>query len=241
MKRIHIETLGDKTAKVYRDSDFDEYRVRLYIGGKLHARADYFTGDKSDAISTAAAMVRPARPRPLSVAFNVAVLHIASRVLPCGFDVSENAPQTFDSLVAHHEKTGRVLVWNGASDKTIFGDPEINFAFRAWHDSRHIVGNHDFTWKGETAGLEAQQADVRTIYDGPNATFFCRLIDAEICGQKTYQDKRGGFPLDQIGFARAYLIDSDAALAGDFGISTEAGETICQYVNCPCYGEFLRA
>lgn len=59
MKRIHIETLGDKTAKVFRDSDWEEYRVRPYINGELHAGADYHTSDKSDAIATAAAMVRP--------------------------------------------------------------------------------------------------------------------------------------------------------------------------------------
>ena len=61
MKRIHIETLGDKTAKVYRDSEWDEYRVRLYIHGELHAGADYHTGDKADAIATAAAMVEQQR------------------------------------------------------------------------------------------------------------------------------------------------------------------------------------
>ncbi len=56
MKRIHTETLGDKTAKVYRDSEWQEYRVRLYICGALHAGADYHTGEKDDAIETALAM-----------------------------------------------------------------------------------------------------------------------------------------------------------------------------------------
>lgn len=224
MKRIHIETLGDKSAKVYRDSEWNEYRVRLYIRGELHAPADYLTSDKADAIETACAMVRPdlRRPRPLSIPFNVAVLHIANQIFPCGFDVSERAPQDFDSLVAHYDKTGRVLVWNGASDKTIFADAEVNFAFRAWHDSKHITGGHDFTWEGESAALTAQCADVRAIYDGAQADFFCRLLDAEIAGQKNYQDKRGGFPLDQAAFVRAYLLDAETALDGAFGISAEA-------------------
>lgn len=59
MKRIHTENLGNKTAKVYHDSDWQEYRVRLYIGGVLHAAADYFTADIADAIDTAIMMLRP--------------------------------------------------------------------------------------------------------------------------------------------------------------------------------------
>jgi len=220
MKRIHIETLGDKTAKVYRDSEYDEYRARLYLGGKLYATADYHTDDKADAIETAFAMVRPRPSKPLSVAFNVAVLHITSKILPCGFDVSENAPQDYDSLVAHYEKTGRVLVWNGASDKTIFGDCEVNFAFRAWHDSKHIIGSFSFTREGEMNALAMQKADILAIYDGTAADFFCTLLDAEIRGQFDYAERHGGFPIDQIGFARAYLENAMIAIAGNFGVSS---------------------
>jgi len=224
MKRIHTETLGDKTAKVYRDSEWQEWRVRLYIRGELHAPADYFTDDKADAIATAAVMVRPetCATTPLSVRFNVAVLHITARVLPCGFDISPNAPQNFDSLVAHFDKTGRVLVWNGASDRTIFADAEANFAFRAWHDSKHILGGHPFTREGELAALDMQKADVRAIYDGATADSFCALLDAEIRGQFDFKEKNGGFPENQAAFARAYLADADAAMSGEFGLSTEA-------------------
>lgn len=261
MKRIHIETSGDKTAKVYRDSEFGEYRVRLYICGTLHAGADYFTGDKDDAIDTAFAMVRPhsygapvtlskprllsprpnppglaptpeflkileslapqdsPRPTPLSVGFNVAVLHIAGKVLPRGFDVSADAPQGFDSLVAHYAETGRIMVWNGASDRTIFADSQVNFAFRAWHDSRHIVGGFDFTQAGELGVAAMQKANILAIYDGAQAAFYCRLLDAEIMGQFHYFEIHGGFPLDQKGFVVAYLEDQKSALFGDFGLS----------------------
>lgn len=221
-RRIHVETAGDKTVKVFYNSEYSEYIARLYIRGVLNAAADYFTSDKQDAIETAAAMIRPRKVEPVSRAFNCAVLHITSRVLPCGYDVSEIAPQDYDSLVSHYDKTGRVLVWSGASDKTIFGDCEVNYAFRAWHDSKHITGKFPFNWEGETAAMQAQIADVRAIYDGKTAEYFCDLLTAEIQGQKQYQDARGGFPVDQIGFARAYLADSRAAINGDFGISQEA-------------------
>jgi hypothetical protein len=179
MKRIHTETLGDKTAKVYLDSDWEEFRVRLYIQGELHAPADYHTGDKADAIATAAAMVRADTRQdahPLSIPFNIAVLHIAAKVLPCGFDVSPIAPRTFDSLVAHYDKTGRVLVWNGASDKTIFADAEVTFAFRAWRDSKFITARLPFTAEGEKAALELQKMDIRALYDGATADSFCALL-----------------------------------------------------------------
>ncbi len=231
MKRIHIETLGDKTAKVYRDSEWNEYRVRLYIAGELRAAADYFTDDRADALSTAAAMVQP-RPRqeiaptsaarPLSRAFNVAVLHITGRALPMGFDVSDKAPSDYDALVSHYRETGRILVWSGASDHTIFDDSDVNIAFRAWHDSKHVIHGFPFTLAGEVGAMKRQKADVRAIYDGASADYFCRLLTAEIFGQFKYNQAHGGFPIDQMGFARAYMADKQAALAGDFGISRAA-------------------
>lgn len=164
------------------------------------------------------------KQEPLSRAFNVAVLHICGKVLPLGFDVSENAPQNYQELIEHYLATRRVLVWNGASDKTIFADCEVNYAFRAWHDSRHIIGRHDFTREGEFKTMASQCMDVCAIYDGPQAEYFCAILDAEIMGQFEYAEKRGGFPVDQFGFVQAYLQDKQAALIGDFGASLENGE-----------------
>ncbi len=41
------------TAKVYRDAESNEWRVRFYVDGKLRANADSFHTDKDDAINTA--------------------------------------------------------------------------------------------------------------------------------------------------------------------------------------------
>lgn len=107
--------------------------------------------------------------------------------------------------MANYRKTKRILVWNGASEKTIFADAETNFAFRAWHDSKHITRNLPFTIEGETAVMKLQQADIRAIYDGAEADYFCQLVHAEIMGQLYYANRHGGFPLDQMGFVKAYL------------------------------------
>ncbi len=52
MKRIKTPELGTDKVKVYFDSEFDEYQVRIV--GK--PKATYFTSDKKDALSTAQAM-----------------------------------------------------------------------------------------------------------------------------------------------------------------------------------------
>lgn len=161
--------------------------------------------------------------QPYSRAFNAAVSHIAARVLPQGFDVASDAPSTFPALVSHFKRTGRILVWNGASDSTIFGDAETNFAFRAWHDSKHVLFNLPFTPAGEAEACKRQCEDVRALYgNGKTADLFCALLRAEIIGQLEYKEAHGFFPLDQAGFVRAYIADRESAICGfHYGASAE--------------------
>ena len=164
--------------------------------------------------------------QPFNVRFNVAVNHIAAKVLPRGFDVSADAPQDYDSLIAHYRATGRVLVWSGASERTIFADAHVNQAFRAWHDARHISGGHDFSRNGEFLTMVAQMADISAIYSGQTAATFRTILRAEIIGQREYQERFGGFPLNQFAFVRDYLANPLLALAADaralYGVSFEA-------------------
>ena len=44
-------------AKIYFDSELEEYSVRLYINGKERQAAEYFTDDKQDAENTAIRMI----------------------------------------------------------------------------------------------------------------------------------------------------------------------------------------
>lgn len=53
-RRLVFKTDGDSDfAKVYYDSEWQEYVVKFYEGGKYIPEADYFTDDKDDAIGTA--------------------------------------------------------------------------------------------------------------------------------------------------------------------------------------------
>ena len=60
LRLIRTETNGTSTVKtkVYRDSECDEYRVKLFIAGVHRTRADYHTDDKGDALATAKVMAR---------------------------------------------------------------------------------------------------------------------------------------------------------------------------------------
>ena len=71
------------------------------------------------------------RDRALDIGFNIAVLAISARLFPCGFDVAEDAPRTYEQLLMQLDTHKRMVVYGGGSDQTIYGDREVNHAFRA--------------------------------------------------------------------------------------------------------------
>lgn len=139
-------------------------------------------------------------------------------MFPKGYDVSETAPNSYAALVQHYHDTGRMEVWSGGSDKTVFGSPEANYAFRAWHDGCHLRGMHAFTPAGEQGAFEEMVSDVRSEYGHtPEADHMVNLLHEEIIGQLTYTQFHGGlFPVNQRAFAAAYLKDETAAVRADF-------------------------
>jgi len=147
--------------------------------------------------------------QPLNRQFNVAVLHIADKLFPRGFAVSAIAPSTFEELNTAFiwaERGGQYPVWSGGSEATIFGDREVNYAFRAWHDWTHWRGQHAFTWEGEIATARDQIGHIRALYGhGKVADDMCALIWAEVVGQLHHQSLHGEFPVDQRAFVVDYL------------------------------------
>jgi len=153
--------------------------------------------------------------RILDSGFNVAVLHIAQR-LTRGFRVVEVAPQTYDELIRDIEHHGIITVWSDASERTIYGDPEVNFAFRAWHDWCHWRGRHDFSPEGENATAKMQYAHLLTLYgDTPRTRSWQRIVEAEIVGQALHLSEHGAFPWDQYAFIVAYLDAHDNGRNGN--------------------------
>ena len=147
----------------------------------------------------------------LDIHFNAAVLTICNRVLPSGYDVSAAAPETYEELIAHLDAGERMVVYSGGSERTIYGDPEVNFAFRAWHDWCHWRGRHDFSHMGERAACAMQADHVVTLYgDSPQTRRWRRILQAEIIGQREFFDRHGEFPEDQRAFVAAYLAGQSA-------------------------------
>lgn len=136
------------------------------------------------------------------------VLDMANHYAP-GWRAADIAPDTLAGLTMDIER-GSFTVWNGASERTIWGRRSINHAFRAWHDAAHYLGQYDFNRAGETAtlGMQERQLVQYMVHQG----YSWRQIDAmkallrcEILGQLEYQERNGEFPNDQRAFAIEWL------------------------------------
>ncbi len=149
--------------------------------------------------------------KPMFPAFNRMVKMAVNALLSDGFDVTDdqNLCYPFDILKKHYNQTGRIRVWSGASDKTIFGDPNINHAFRAWHDKVHVTYNLPFTPEGEHMVMQIQQrqCDIfgKSHFTRDEITLFYRILACEIDGQLAHYIAEGEFPKDQRVFTKRHL------------------------------------
>ena len=137
--------------------------------------------------------------RALIPEFNAVILRLAP-----AFTAAPKAPETFRQLMQARAETRALLVWEGASEATVYGDARVNHAFRAWHDATHIAGGHGFTLEGERATYRDQWAAVLSLY--PSAPDAWRaLLHAEIIRQAEHYEAHGAFPTDQAAFIREAL------------------------------------
>lgn len=139
----------------------------------------------------------------LSKTFNDVTCLLTDILLPSGFDITpdDNRCSTLHKITDYYNATGRVLVWSGASDKSIFGDPRVNHAFRAWHDYVHITRQLPFTQAGEHDVMLAQQRHVKALRLRPQAEQAClALLECEIDDQIQALIDTGAFIDDQVQF-----------------------------------------
>ncbi len=145
-------------------------------------------------------MLRPA----LDAGLNRAILLLAP-----AFAARPEAPATLPELLQARSLSPVLPVWEGASDATIFADPRVNHAFRAWHDAAHALGNGEahpfaFTLAGEAAACEAQVRQLYTLF--PSAPKrWATILRAEINAQGQYLADYGCFPEDQYAFTLAAI------------------------------------
>lgn len=159
---------------------------------------------------------------PLYMPLNQAVVTIAAKLFPKGFDTTDtlaDAPQSLDQLRDHIRRTGRMLVYAGHSDHTIFGDAGVNQAFRAWHEHCHLRASAQFTTDGEYATFQQQANDLVKLYGLSNRTYhMIRLVHAEVVGQVAYANKHRKFPDNQRAFVQAYLWNAREAMEREFPV-----------------------
>lgn len=142
---------------------------------------------------------------PMIPQLNVAVMVMANATNPQGWNVVAgyaDAPHSLDDLNESISRTGKITVWAGGSEETIFGCPEHNYAFRAWHDAVHYDLQAPFTLAGEaaTAYLQIGQLVRRYGGDGEVIEWAARLL-SEVIGQAMHNIQTGEFPEDQIEFS----------------------------------------
>lgn len=149
---------------------------------------------------------------PLYKPMDKIVEQVCTTLLPHGFDTTYNPDLcTLKYIRLHYANTGRVIVWLGGSDKTIFGKERINHMFRAWHDYVHITCNLNFTTKDELAVMR-HQIDACWKLLGEYSEFelilIQKLIEAEIQGQRAYYNRHKRYVKDQRRFTLNYLRES---------------------------------
>ena len=150
---------------------------------------------------------------PLDPALNAAILHIASRLFHCGFDIAENAPSTYAELKAHLDAGNRMLVCSGGCDDTIYAHEKVNHAFRAWHDWCHWRGGHDFSVAGETAVYHIQCQHLVMLYgDNPATRRWRGILYAEVVGQRLYYETHKRYVTDQRAFVEQFLARMPSAI-----------------------------
>lgn len=127
----------------------------------------------------------------------------------------EYAPSTFAAVV-HEARYARATfqpfrVYGGGSERTIYGSPAVNHAFRFWHDAVHFELGADFSPAGEARVAYAQLREARALGAGREAL---RMLRADTLGQVWYFAHHGRFVEDQREFVRLYCAGAlDSALA----------------------------
>lgn len=149
-----------------------------------------------------------AHPEPYDYGFNAAVMSFAKRHNPLGWLVKDNAADAPASLGDLQQVIGSLQgalpVYGGNSGQTVFGCPEHNIAFRAWHDRVHWLYGQEFNFAGEAATAYVQAWQIVHEYgDDIEVQSWVAMILVEVIGQALENTLRGGYIEDQRAFYNA--------------------------------------
>lgn len=117
---------------------------------------------------------------------------------------SSNIKQTLQNHIKRFKDTGKIHVWTGKSDNTIFGTARQNHFFRAWHEYVHITRALNFDFVGESL-VCAFQCNML-----PNSWSLEReLVYIEIVAQNQFYSVNKKFVENQRYFCISYMINPE--------------------------------
>lgn len=146
---------------------------------------------------------------PLNETLNSVIELMADQI---DYEISDEGLGTYRELVDHMDAGKKLLIYSGGSGSTIFADPSVNHAFRAWHDYTHYTCGYDFSTVGEMFTCNQQITDIINVFGAEVAQECIPYLAVEIIGQRLYFKKYGGYISDQRAFALAYMQSPRKAL-----------------------------
>lgn len=123
------------------------------------------------------------------------------------YEGAENAPNSYDEVLKEFNQAGqnggRIRVYSGSCENTIYTAAPVNLAFRFWHDYLHFKNKFDFSRTGEelTALIHCGQVAARF---GLGSVEYL-LMQVDTFGQVAHFWDVGGFVDNQLNFAAQKL------------------------------------
>lgn len=130
-----------------------------------------------------------------------------TRVTGVNYEESLSAPSTFEEVKTEWQlakKTTRPFkVYSGASDRTIYDSPHVNWAFRFWHDYLHVFGNRGMNFYDEAVIAKTHIEAVAAEFG--ESSLEAKIIEADTYGQAVWYAVNGSYVEDQREFVTMYV------------------------------------
>lgn len=112
-------------------------------------------------------------------------------------EARDHAPNNAHDMLRAYYETGRIIVWSGGSDRTIWGPDKLNWLFRGWHDWEHILHG---ACRHADCFLPSYEREIADFQSRRIPDALGKLVRIEIADQATHYERTGSFVEDQIAF-----------------------------------------
>lgn len=156
----------------------------------------------------------PARQQLTRVVETLAIMVSAQRkILP---DFRPDAPNEYTALLKAGSQmafTGKLPIWDGASDTAIYLSAQVNREFRFWHDMGHLETGLSFSAADEEKLQRDHHIPLIERFGVERGSLAWKLYEADTVGQIEHYLAFEDFPEDQLRFSATYALSPADALA----------------------------